>query len=273
VSALHLCFPEHFTSAAKAASSLGFHRRAEVRGIFGELWGSDLATSGKTHIQQGQPILKGLQRKAAKDEADAEGAEVLLGKVVGIVLDVGGHRDSNAGDKASNEANLDGKKPWVLDAMRQGATDQGGGDVAERPLNGCPKLTTRDPRTTGGLVVHCGTQASGVSDDLADGDETGKSNGEFEAQDPVQSGAESQTAYGAEECFPGEGIMAEAASGSIEFNGQGGSGGNACEEAEERTEAKTIADSENHGVGNGSCEQPQRAMLAAQQIVGEVQTA
>jgi hypothetical protein len=42
--------------------------------------------------------LKGLQGEAAKDKADAENSQVLLGKAVGVVLDVRIHRDSDARD-------------------------------------------------------------------------------------------------------------------------------------------------------------------------------
>jgi hypothetical protein len=40
------------------------------------------------NIKQRQPILKGLQRKTAKDKPDAERAEASLRKIVSIVFDV-----------------------------------------------------------------------------------------------------------------------------------------------------------------------------------------
>ena len=67
--------------------------------------------------------------------------------------------------------------------------------------------------------------------------------------------------------------MLQAARCSTEFNRHRDSGGNACEEPKKRTEAKTIADSENNRVGNRSSEQAQGAVLATEQIIGKIQTA
>jgi hypothetical protein len=43
----------------------------------------------QAHIKQRQPILKGLHGKAAQHESDVEGTEPALGKIVGIVLNIG----------------------------------------------------------------------------------------------------------------------------------------------------------------------------------------
>ena len=51
-------------------------------------------------IKQGQPILKGLQYKTAKDEPDAEGSEASLRKTVSIVFDVRIEGGPNARDDA-----------------------------------------------------------------------------------------------------------------------------------------------------------------------------
>src|SRR5882724_332731 len=154
------------------------------------------------HIEQRQPILQRLQSKSAQDESDAESAEALFRKVVGVVLDVRSYRDSDARDKPGHEAYLDGKKPGMVDSMRERATNKGRSNIAERPNDSPLKLTARDARSTRSSIVNRGTHAARVGDDLADGDDSGKCHGEFEPQNSVESGADSQPAKGAETCFP-----------------------------------------------------------------------
>jgi hypothetical protein len=66
-------------------------------------------------IEQGQPVLQGLQTEAQEDEPDSEGAEASLGKMVGVVLDVWGHRDASAGDDARNQPQAYREGPRVLE--------------------------------------------------------------------------------------------------------------------------------------------------------------
>src|SRR5882762_5274419 len=228
---------------------------------------------GQVHIQQGQPILKRLQGKAAQDQPDAEGSEALFGEAVGVVLDVRIHRESDARNQASHQPYLDRKEPGVGDTMRESTADQRRGNVAHGPYDGPPKQTRRNPWTTRRFIVEGRTHATRVSNDLADGDETCKSDSEFEPQNPVKSGGESQPANGAEKCFPGQGIVLLAARRSTELNRHRDSGANPREEAKKRTEAKAIADSENDRVGNRSSEQAQRAVPATEQIIGKIQAA
>ena len=64
---------------------------------------------GQVNIKQHQPILKGLQCEAAKDEPDAERAEASLWKIVSIVFDVRIDRCSNACDDACYQAHANRK--------------------------------------------------------------------------------------------------------------------------------------------------------------------
>ena len=59
----------------------------------------------------------------------------------------------------------------------------------------------------------------------------------------------------------------------MRFNRDGDAGRNACSEAEEEPEAKAVADSEDDGVGDGASEESERAVLTAQQIIGEIEAA
>jgi hypothetical protein len=61
------------------------------------------------HVKQRQPVLKGLQNKAAEDQHDAERAEAALRQIVRVVLDIGIHRYSDARDEAGHEPYPDGK--------------------------------------------------------------------------------------------------------------------------------------------------------------------
>jgi uncharacterized protein len=186
-------------------------------------------------------MLKRLQGESDQDEADAEGAEALLGKVVGVVLDERRCRDSYTSHQAGHESHPNGKEPGVVDAVREGATDESRGDVAERPPDGRPKLTPRDPRTTRGCVVHRGTHTARIGDDLSNGNKTREGDREFETQDSVKPGGESESANRAEACFPRWGIVAKATRRAIEFDRDRDSGGNAREEPEEHAQAEAVA--------------------------------
>ena len=70
--------------------------------------------------------------KAAKHESDAKGSKPSLWKAVSVILDVGIHRPSNAGDKARHQSHANRKRPGVVHVMDEGATDERRGDVADR---------------------------------------------------------------------------------------------------------------------------------------------
>ncbi len=80
--------------------------------------------------------------------------------------------------------------------MNEGATDQGGGDVAARTDDSSPKLTACKAWTARCRIVHSGTHAAIVGQYLADSDEKRKGDRESKAQGPIQSSAESQPADG-----------------------------------------------------------------------------
>jgi len=128
----------------------------------------------QAHIEQCQPILKRLQSEPAKDKSDPEGSEASLGKAVSVILYEGVHRHSNAGDKAGDEPYADRKIPGVLKTMHQRTTNQCRGDVADRPNDRSPKLTTGKAWTARGCIISSGAHAARIGEDLADRDESGK---------------------------------------------------------------------------------------------------
>ena len=65
--------------------------------------------------------------------------------------------------------------------------------------------------------------------------------------------------------------MVEAASGPVEFDCDGDAGGNAGSEAEEEAKSKRVADAEDEGVGYRAGEQAERPVLAAEEVVSEIQ--
>ena len=149
----------------------------------------------------------------------------------------------------------------VPDELEPGTTDKG-----------APKLTPCKPRTPIGSVIHAGTHAVRISNDLANRDENGKCNGELEAEDAIESGAESQAADGRKHTLPEQGIVVPAARGSIEFDGQRDTGGYSSSKAKEKTEADAVTDAEDDRVRHGPGKQSQRPMLAAQQVIRKIQT-
>src|SRR5580704_10579959 len=102
---------------------------------------STIGTSGQAHIKQSKPILNGLQSKSAKNESDAEDAQPSFRKVVCVVFNVGIHRRSNAGDKASHKPYTQRKRPDVFDMPHESTTDQRRGNVADSPHDRAPELT------------------------------------------------------------------------------------------------------------------------------------
>jgi hypothetical protein len=126
------------------------------------------------HIKQRQPILKGLHRKAAEDECDAEGSEPSFRKVIGIVLNVWIHGRPDAGDDASYQSDANGKRPGMVDVMNKGATDKRGRNVACGADDRTPELAPRKPWPARSYIVNVRTHAASVSNHLADRDENGK---------------------------------------------------------------------------------------------------
>ncbi len=61
--------------------------------------------------------------------------------------------------------------------------------------------------------------------------------------------------------------------GTLQFDGDGNAGGGTARDTEEQPEADAVAGSEDDRVSHHPGEQPQRTVLAAQQIVSQVQGA
>ena len=131
---------------------------------------------GHAYIEQRQPILEGLQSKAAKDERDSEDAEPPFGKIVGIVLNVGIHADADTGDDAGDQPHSNGERPGVVNVMHEETTDQRRGDVTNGPHHGPPELAAGNAGTAIGNVVNGRTHAARIGDNLSDGDEDNKGN-------------------------------------------------------------------------------------------------
>lgn len=229
--------------------------------------------SREADVQQGEPILDGLQPEAEEDEGDAEDAKAALGEIIGVELDVGSDSDADAGDESGDQADANGEKPSVLDVANEGAAKKRRDDVAESAADGSPEETPREARAALGGVVGGGSQTAGVDDDLAEGDEDSESESEAQAEGRVESGGEAGSANGAEERFPREGIVREAAGGAVELDGQGEAAGEAGGDSEEKAEAQAVTDAENNGVSDGAGEDAERAVLSAEKIVSEVEAA
>ena len=161
----------------------------------------------------------------------------------------------------------------MFPVMEEGATDKGGGYVADGTDHGSPKLAPRKPRTTRRLVVDRGTRAARVGEYLADGDENGKCNCEMHAQNHVQSSAETEPADGGKQRFSWPGVMVQPASGSMELDRQGNPGRYAGGKAKKETEAEAIPDAEYDRVRYRTGKHSQWTVLSAQQVVGKIQTA
>src|SRR5436853_1755583 len=209
-------------------------------------------------------MLKGLQGKTAKDERNAEYPKPSLRKIVGVVFDVRIDRHSHAGDKACYQSHANRKRPGVVHVMDEGTTDQGRDHVADRTDHSSPKLTTRKPWTPRRCIVGGRTHAARVGEYLADDDENDKCDCESEAQNPVQSGSESEPTDGGKQPFPKQGVMIQPTSCSTEFNRQGDTGRDTGSQAKEETEAEAVADAEDNGVRYRTGKQPQRTVLSTQ---------
>jgi hypothetical protein len=222
---------------------------------------------GYVYVKLRQPILKGLHGKAAENEADAERSQPSLGKVVGIVLDVGIHRDSKGSDNASHEPDAKSKRPGVVNVMHQHTTDERRSGVANGANYCAPELAARKAGTAIGHIISGRTHVSSVRNHVAEGDEGGKGNCKPKTQCAVKSGAKSQPTDRRKHTLPKQGVVVQAARRSIEFNRQRDAGGYAGSKAKAKTEAKAD-DRIRHRPGKLT----QRPMLAPQQIVSEIQT-
>ena len=207
----------------------------------------------QAHIQQCQPILNRLQSKSAEDEANAEGSEPSFRKVIRIVFNIGIHRHANAGDKSRHQPNPDRKGPGVLKTMYESTAGKCRGDVADGPNHRTPKLATGNARTATGYVVESGPHAARIGKYLASGDQSTECDCVFEAQNPVQSSAESKSADGAERSFPRQGLMRQATSRTVEFDRDRNAGSKTGREAKEKTKSDAVTDAENDRVRNCSC--------------------
>ncbi len=205
-----------------------------------------------------------MQSKATKHESNAEYPKTPFREIVGVVFDVRIEGHAHAGDDAGHQAHANRKNPCVVHVMDEGATDQCGDRVADGTEDRSPKLATRKPWTARRFLVHGRTHATRVGEYLADGDETGKCDGESEAQNPVQSRSEGEPPDGGKQCFPRQRVMILPAGCTTEFNRQSDSGGDTGGQTKEKTKAETIADAEDNGVGDRTGKQPQGTVLSTQ---------
>jgi len=161
----------------------------------------------------------------------------------------------------------------MLDVANEGAAKKRGHDVAEGAPDGSPEQTAREAWAELGGVVGGGSKAAGVNKDLAEGDEKGESKSEAQAEGRVKPCGKARSTDSAEECFPRKRVVRKAASGTVEFDGQGEPAGEAGGDSEEETQAEAVTDSEDHGVSDRAGQHAERAVLSAEEIVGEVEAA
>ena len=134
-------------------------------------------------------------------------------------------------------------------------------------------MAAGDARAERGKVIERRIAAAGVGDDLSESKQSGEGQGELQAELAVKSEPEGECADGAEEGLPGESIRRQAAGGAIEFDGYGDAGGEAGGESEEKSEAEAVSDAEDDGISDGAGEQAERAVLASEKVVGEIEAA
>src|SRR6266404_8502163 len=148
--------------------------------------------------------------------------------------------------------------------MDEGAADQGRDHVADSTDHRSPKLTARKPWAARRFIVHGRAHAAIVGQYLADGDENGECDCESEAQNPVQSGTESESPDGGEQSFPRQRVMIQPTSCTIELNRQGDTGRDTGSQAKEGSKAEAVADAEDNGIRYRTGKQTQRTVLPAQ---------
>src|SRR5882724_8878571 len=90
--------------------------------------------------------------------------------------------------------------------------------VAERSHQDSPSVTAGEARLAGRGVVQRRTHATRIRKDLSQREHDGESKGKFQAQVPVEGGAEGKSPDSAEKSFPPQRVMIQPASRSIEFN-------------------------------------------------------
>jgi hypothetical protein len=106
---------------------------------------TDVRDLRQMHIKQRQPILKRLHGKAAQDEPYAKYSEPTLRKIVGVVLDEGIHRYSDASDDACHQSYTERERPGVVQVMDEHATDERRGRVPDGAHDGTPELAPGEP--------------------------------------------------------------------------------------------------------------------------------
>jgi len=217
---------------------------------------ANLLCLSQRYIEQRQPILKGLQSKPAKEESDTEYPKPPLRKIVSVIFYVRIERHPDAGDNPCHQPDANRKKPGVVYVMDESATEKGRGCVADSAHHSSPKQTARKPWTARRCIIGGRTHAVTVGEYLADRDENGKCDGESEAQNPIQSNSQTQTANGGKQSLPGKGVMIHSTSRSTEFNRQGDTSCNPGSQAKEGTKTEAVADAEYNGVGYRAGKQP-----------------
>src|SRR5580700_9327073 len=223
------------------------------------------------NIKQRQPILKGLHGKAAQDKSDTEGPEPSLRKVIGIVLNIWIHRRPDSGDDASYQSYANGKRPGMVNVMNEGAADKRGSYVAYGADNRAPELAPRKPWPARGYVVNDRTHAARIGNYLAKCNENGKCNCELKAQRAIKSCGETQPSDRGKHSLPEQGVVVQCTRGSIEFDGNSDTGGNAGGKTKEETKANGVPNSEDDRIRHRAGKQSQRPVLAAQQVIRQIQ--
>src|SRR5215469_3647527 len=141
--------------------------------------------SSRAHVEQSEPVLQRLQAEAAENQQNAEGAEIALRKIVGIVLDIGIYEGTDGGGESCDKADANGEEHRMIDMVNEGTADQCSGDVADGAHDCCRELLTCEARTAVRHVIHRGTYAAGIGDQLPQSRKRAKGDGEAKTHSGV----------------------------------------------------------------------------------------
>ena len=110
-------------------------------------------------------------------------------------------------------------------------------------------------------------------ENLSNGDQNAEYGGVAEAHHAVEPCSEGEAADRAEQRLPGQRIVTFLAGHAVELDRDGDAGRGAGGKPEEQAEPKAVADSEHDGISDHPGQQPQRTVLAAQQVIGQIEAA
>src|SRR6266404_4369709 len=161
----------------------------------------------------------------------------------------------------------------MIDVPYHGAADERRCDVPngseKRPL----KLSTREARPARRRIIHTGPHTANVGNCLSRGSQNAKGDCVGKTQSPVESGAEGGSPDCAEHDLPWQWVMVVLAASAMKLNRDRDAGRAPGSDSKEKSKADTVTDAEHDRVRHHPGEQPQRTVLAAQQIVSEIKTA